>query len=124
MSTEFFAPGPEIPVIDESRLISEFGEDAEILAELRDLFLQHVPPLYNSILEAVANGDALKLAQDAHSLKGACATFGAPRLAMVCQEFEKFGKAEDTETALGNLALLTEEYESVFSSIGSVGAIK
>ena len=122
MSQELTAPGPEIPVIDESRLITEFGEDAEVLAELRDLFLQHVPPLYNSIQEAVVNGDSSKLAQDAHSLKGACATFGAPRLAMVCQEFEKLGKEGDTDTALENLEVLNEEYERVFSSIGSVGA--
>ena len=122
MSQELTAPGPEIPVIDESRLIAEFGEDAEVLTELRDLFLQHVPSLYNSIHEAVANGDSSTLAKDAHSLKGACATFGAPRLALVCLEFEKMGKAGDTESALENLDLLDEEYERVFSSIGSVGA--
>ena len=92
MSQELVTPGPEIPVIDESRLIAEFGEDAEILAELRDLFLQHVPPLYNSIQEAVFSGDSLKLSQDAHSLKGACATFGAPRLAMVCLDAALQGK--------------------------------
>ncbi len=122
MSQELITPGPEIPVIDESRLIAEFGEDAEVLAELRDLFLQHVPPLYNSIQEAVFSGDSLKLSQDAHSLKGACATFGAPRLVMVCLEFEKLGKAGDMDTALENIGLLTEEYERVFSSIGSVGS--
>ena len=121
MSQELTAPGPEIPVIDESRLIAEFGEDAEVLTELRDLFLQHVPSLYNSIQVAVATGDSPTLAKDAHSLKGACATFGAPRLAMVCLEFEKLGKAGDMETARKNLALLDEEYERVFSSIGSVG---
>ena len=122
MSRKLNAPGPEVPVIDESRLISEFGEDAEVLAELRDLFLQHVPPLYNSIQEAVATGDSSTLAKDAHSLKGACATFGAPRLAMVCQEFELWGKAGDTESARENIELLEEEYEKVFSSIGSVKA--
>ena len=122
MSLELTAPGPEIPVIDESRLIAEFGEDAEVLTELRDLFLQHVPSLYNSIHEAITTGDSTVLANNAHSLKGACATFGAPRLAMVCLEFEKLGKSGDMESAQENLALLDEEYEKVFLSIGSVGA--
>ncbi len=123
VSQGFIPPGPEIPVIDDSRLIAEFGEDTEVLEELRDLFLQHVPPLYNSIIAASAAGDSVKLAQDAHSLKGACATFGAPRLAMVCLEFEKWGKADDAATAHENIAVLTEEYEKVFSSIGSVGTL-
>lgn len=122
MSQKLNAPGPEVPVIDESRLISEFGEDAEVLAELKDLFLQHVPPLYNSIRQAATGGDAATLAQDAHSLKGACSTFGAPRLAMVCLELEKLGKAGDTETAQEYLEMLEEEYERVFASIGSVEA--
>jgi HPt (histidine-containing phosphotransfer) domain-containing protein len=122
VTQELTGPGPEVPVIDESRLISEFGDDAEVLAELKDLFLQHVPPLYNSIQEAVQNADSTTLAQDAHSLKGACATFGAPRLAMVCLELEKLGKAGDTESAQGYLEMLSDEYERVFASIGSVEA--
>ena len=122
MTLELTAPGPDIPVIDESRLISEFGEDAEVLEELRDMFLQHVPPLFTSIVEAVTTGDCTTLANAAHSLKGACATFGAPRLAAVCLEFEKMGKAGDTESAVANLEVLNEEYERVFFAIGSVEA--
>ena len=122
MSLELTAPGPDIPVIDESRLIAEFGEDAEVLTELRDLFLQHVPSLYNCIHEAIGTGDATLLANNAHSLKGACATYGAPRLAMICLEFEKMGKDGDMTSAQENLALLDEEYEKVFLAIGSVGA--
>lgn len=121
MSQKLNAPGPEMPVIDETRLVSEFGDDAEILAELKDMFLQHVPPLYESILQAVTTGDATRLAQDAHSLKGACSTFGAPRLSAVCLEFEMFGKRGDLESAAENIDLLEQEYEAVFSSIGSVG---
>ena len=36
MSKELDLPGPDMPVIDESRLMAEFGGDREILAELRD----------------------------------------------------------------------------------------
>ena len=76
MSTEVALPGLEVPVIDESRLMAEFGGDAEILAELRDLFLEHAPPLYEAILQAIETRDLTVIASDGHSLKGACATFG------------------------------------------------
>ena len=39
MSKELNLPGADMPVIDESRLMDEFGGDEEILRELRDLFL-------------------------------------------------------------------------------------
>ncbi len=101
MSKELNLPGPEMPVIDESRLMAEFGGDEEILRELRDLFLDHAPPLYRAMKEAIANGDCEKVAREAHSFKGACATYGAPRLAMVCREFEMLAKEEDLPTISG-----------------------
>ena len=99
MIKELALPGPEQPVIDESRLLAEFGGDREILAELRDLFLSQAPPLRESILACLDNGNVTDLVRDAHSLKGACATYGAPRLTMVCKEIEMSGKAGDLESA-------------------------
>ena len=40
MLKDLALPTPDLPVIDESRLLAEFGGDREILAELRDLFLE------------------------------------------------------------------------------------
>ncbi len=99
MIKELALPGPEQPVIDESRLLAEFGGDREILAELRDLFLAQAPPLRDSILASLDTGNLVDLVRDAHSLKGSCATYGAPRLTMVCKEMEMSGKAGDLETA-------------------------
>ena len=121
MSKELNLPGPEMPVIDESRLMSEFGGDEEILKELRDLFLDHAPPLYKAIKEAISLGDCEKVAREAHSFKGACSTYGAPRLAMVCKEFEMLAKEEDLPTVRENISHLEMEYHAVFEAIGSVG---
>ena len=98
MSPEYALPGPEMPVIDESRLMAEFGGDREILAELRDLFLDHAPPLFESIRQAIADRELDVIARDGHSLKGACATYGAPRLAMICKVVELAAKAGDWAT--------------------------
>jgi HPt (histidine-containing phosphotransfer) domain-containing protein len=121
VSKELNLPGSEMPVIDESRLMAEFGGDEEILSELRDLFLDHAPPLYKAMKEAIANGDCEKVAREAHSFKGACLTYGAPRLAMVCKEFEMLAKEEDLPTVRENIAHLEMEYHAVFEAIGAMG---
>lgn len=117
MIKELALPGPEVPVIDESRLLSEFGGDREILAELRDLFLSQAPPLYSSILEALDSGAVPDLVKDAHSLKGACATYGAPRLTLVCKEIEMAGKAADIETARAWRAAFIQEFAALSEGI-------
>jgi HPt (histidine-containing phosphotransfer) domain-containing protein len=114
-------PGPDVPVIDETRLINEFGGDQEILDELRDLFLEHAPPLYTAMAQAIREGDCESLARDAHSFKGACATYGAARLAMVCKEFELAAKAGELDRCRGNVEHLDREYNAVFEAVGSIG---
>jgi len=120
VSTDLTLPGPETPVIDESRLMAEFGGDREILAELRDLFLDHAPPLFEAIQEAIANRDLGTVARDSHSLKGACATYGAPRLAMVCKVIELAAKGDDWNLVDQHQDLFASEYEKVFEAIGSL----
>lgn len=117
MIKELVLPGPEVPVIDESRLLAEFGGDREILAELRDLFLAQAPPLYTTITNALDAGDLSVLVKDAHSLKGACATYGAPRLTMVCKEIELSGKAGDLETARAWRAAFEREFAALSEGI-------
>ena len=120
MTKDLAFPGPEVPVIDETRLTAEFGSDPEILAELRDLFLEHIPPLFQEIQEALDTGDAATLTINAHSLKGASATYGALRLAMVCREFEILAKEGDLATIRTHLGKLAEEYEKVRLELGAI----
>jgi HPt (histidine-containing phosphotransfer) domain-containing protein len=115
-------PAPDTPVIDESRLLEEFGGDLEILAELRDLFLAHVPPLYAELEQAMDDGNAADLAKHAHTLKGACATYGAPRLAQVCKEIELLARQDDLESAAAYREHLSREYAALSEAITSVGA--
>ncbi len=120
MSTDHSLPGPDMPVIDESRLVDEFDGDEEILAELRDLFLEHAPPLYNNIKQATSDHDLAAIARDSHSLKGACATYGVPRLAMMCKMFEDAAKVGDWDLINDHQDLFVSEYEKVFTAIASL----
>lgn len=119
---EFALPGPDVPVIDESRLLTEFGGDLEILAELRDLFMEHVPPLFREIEEAVASGVAEEIAAHTHSLKGACSTYGAPRLAMICKSAELAARAGEIQAVRDHLEDIRVEYEKVCGAISGIGA--
>lgn len=120
MSIDLSLPGPDLPVVDSERLLAEFGGCEEILNELRDLFLEHAPPMYDSILSALASGDAVTLAKDAHSFKGACATYGAPRLCQVCKIFELSAKAGDLESLKPLVENFKQEYEAVCRELGKV----
>ena len=121
MSKDLALPGPDVPVIDETRLLEEFGGDQEILNELRDLFLEHVPPLFEDIVQAVNSNDFETMASNVHSLKGACATYGAPRLSMVCMEMEKWARTGEMDSVKANLDLLRDEYEKVYNQIKAMG---
>ena len=118
MSPDLNLPGPDIPIIDETRMQNEFGGCPEILAELRDLFLEHAPQLYDTLEEALASGEAQVIADTAHSLKGACATYGAERLTIVCKRMELAARADDLDTARAYEAELKAEYDAVLEAVG------
>ncbi len=114
-------PGPEVPVVESERLLAEFGGNQEILDELRDLFLEHAPPMYESILAAINSCNAEILASDAHSFKGACATYGAPRLSQVCRILELSAKAGDLDRCRELVDEFKREYADVCTQLKKVG---
>ena len=61
-------PASEVPVLDESRLLEAFGDDPEILVELRDLYVQHCPPLLEEIRVAFESGDGQAVASNAPTI--------------------------------------------------------
>lgn len=117
MSQDLALPSAEMPIIDESRLMEEFGGDQEILAELKALFLERVPPLFDAIQEAAAAGNMEGLAREIHGLKGACATYGAPRLTQVCKGMEMLARGGDLVSIQANMNVLQDEFEKVLDAV-------
>ena len=74
------------------------------------------------IFAAIEAGDAKALQLEAHSLKGACATYGAARLTLVCKNLELTARAGDLEGARQWREALTTEYQAVFAAIGGIDA--
>ncbi len=120
MSTHLNLPGSDVPAIDETRMMKEFGGAPEILLELRDLFLEHAPSLYEGIRQSTEDGDVQSVIEKAHSLKGACATYGAERLTLICKEIEMAARNADLETVRAYDDHLTREYEAVLEAVGQL----
>ena len=113
-------PNLDLPILDESRLLDEFGDDPEVLAELRELFLEHLHPLVQAIRQAQAVGDAEKAAKAVHSLKGAATTYGAERLTDVCQEVEAMVKGGQLSEAEEAINILESEMNEVFQRVNAL----
>src|SRR5439155_3294376 len=74
---QMLSPGPEArPEIDHAALLDRFGGDMELLHEIVGLFREDAPLQLEEVREALAAGDAVRLARAAHKLKGAVANFG------------------------------------------------
>jgi HPt (histidine-containing phosphotransfer) domain-containing protein len=85
---------------------------AEFVIELVDTFLEEAPGMLSDLHEALADGDADRFRQAAHSLKSNANIFGAVSLAAVARKLELEGLDDDPARDETTLALL----EKVFAS--------
>jgi CheY-like chemotaxis protein len=70
-------PGPMAGSLDASTLLAACGEDAELLAEMVQLFRQEAPALLAQVEAALRAADAEQLGKSAHKLRGLVSTFSA-----------------------------------------------
>jgi two-component system sensor histidine kinase/response regulator len=110
----------DTPVLDQSRLLEQFGDEPEIIAELRDLFLEDLPQQIARMRQAVATGDSDTLARAAHSLKGASGTFGAERVYRVTQALEQLARDGKLDEAVLGLDLLQEELDKAVAVVSTL----
>ena len=104
--------GFEAPVDFPSALRWVEGDHA-ILAELIEIFLEDCPQRLHELEQAVSEGNATRIMQTAHSLKGMVACFSAKLAQGLAAEMESLGKAGDLSKALGLLSTLQLEFARV-----------
>jgi HPt (histidine-containing phosphotransfer) domain-containing protein len=68
-------------------------EGAELIAEVRDLFLEESTTRLAAIAAAARSKDATTLWKEAHALKSGCGNVGAERLAAICLAIERRGRS-------------------------------
>ncbi|OAI39826.1 hypothetical protein AYO40_05390 [Planctomycetaceae bacterium SCGC AG-212-D15] len=115
------SPAPPKPapsdIIDASMLadLKQMGVDtgADVIGDLLSLFRADVPPLLQSLKAAVEAGDAQKLKESAHSLKGGAANLGAKAMAAICFELEKKGREGTIDGAAEHLPEIERQFQLV-----------
>ncbi len=104
---------------DRAGLLARFDGDADLLAELVDLFHTGAPGLVAQVQDAAARRDGPALMRAAHTLKGMVGNFGASRALDLAQGIEDRGRegnvgdaparAADLEQAVARLATRLRE---------------
>jgi HPt (histidine-containing phosphotransfer) domain-containing protein len=84
-----------------------------LLQKAIQLYLEDSPKLLKALEEAVSTADASALGRAAHSLKSMSANLGAVRLAELCKDLEKTGRAGSTGGASRLLAETQAEFDRV-----------
>ena len=85
------------------------------MRELVELFLTDVPVRLANLQQAVANGSALEIKNEAHGLKGSCGNLAATGLHRQMAEMEKYAAAGEL-TMMPNLMQSADaEFERVQS---------
>jgi PAS domain S-box-containing protein len=79
-------------ILDEAEALHRLGEDRQLLRELAEVFLGECPSLLDTIRNAIANGDAVRLRIAAHSLKGAIDNFVAQAAYQSALRLEMIGR--------------------------------
>jgi HPt (histidine-containing phosphotransfer) domain-containing protein len=95
-------------LIDRVALLDRTGGDEDLLREISAIFLTEYPILIEEIQFAVRTGDANRLEQAAHSLKGSVSNFGALAATEAAYRLEAIARKLDlagSAAALGDLLI-------------------
>ena len=96
-------------VVDLESALETVGGDEELLREVVDVFLEEDYPLQLAALkEGLAGGDARKVGDAAHGIKGALASFGGRPGCELAGELETMGRSQ----SLNGAGELTQRLET------------
>lgn len=87
---------------------------------LFEVFLADEPARVEAMGKAIAGGDLDSLRHLAHSLKGASATLGMPRVSAACRELELAAREGRTEAFPAMLSQVASEMEAVYARLREV----
>ncbi len=85
------------PAIHLDELRARLDGNDDLMAELAQLFLDDAPRQIREIREAQTQGEAVRLENAAHALKGSASTLGANELTSVAREIEMAAREEHLE---------------------------
>jgi HPt (histidine-containing phosphotransfer) domain-containing protein len=102
----------DITVIEQLASITD-DQGSSVLGELLQAFLTNVPARLDALEHAVAAGDIVALGEQAHTLTGSAASFGARGMADLCRQLRVAASRSDEVAAAGLVAALRVEFARV-----------
>lgn len=108
---------PSSPDEIKTTMLAEMREiigdvDIAMIAELAALFVDDIPPQLNAAEQAIVAGDASRLRNIAHTLKGSSSSMGITRFAMLCYDLEQLAHDGQLLHAPDKLTQIWEEYQA------------
>jgi two-component system sensor histidine kinase/response regulator len=100
---------PVAPSIDTDDVLARVDGDRDLLAELAQIFREQARELMAGLTAAVTAGDAKRVEQLAHTLRGSVANFGAQEAIRIAQALELSGRDGQLEDAADLVARLEIE---------------
>ena len=109
-------PAVDLGVLESRRGPQRQG-DPDKLARIVLLFIEDVPLRLESLRQAVQMGEAQKVEETAHLLKGGSGYMGAVRMAEICARLQELATSGDLTRAPDLLDALEEEFERVHPAL-------
>ena len=106
-------PESATDLFNSAEALARVDGDAELMANLIEIFFVESGPMMEAIRAAVASRDTGKLEKSAHRLKGSVSVFGARTVSATAFELEKMGRGGD----LTNVAEFLEQLEQQITSL-------
>lgn len=104
-------------VIDRGEILDRVGGDLELLLELIDIFREDSQSLVSEIQNAVRRKDAVRLRENAHTLKGSVGNFGAEEAFSAAAQLEAIGDGGDMSDAPQVFGMLETQMEQVRNAL-------
>jgi two-component system sensor histidine kinase/response regulator len=119
------AEGPAVaPSIDGSALLTDFGGNATVLAEVIGVFLSDAPVQAEALRKATQAGDVEAVAKAAHALKGSVGLFSKGAAYEAARAVEQAARAGDLRGARAGytgirdeLSRVTEDLEALLTTL-------
>ncbi len=108
-------------VIEQLASITD-GQGLSVLSELLNAFLLAVPARLDALRKAVTNGDLTAVAQQAHSLTGSAASFGARGMADQCRLLRAAADRGDLDVSRVLVGAVLDEFVRVRSWLIAFGS--
>jgi HPt (histidine-containing phosphotransfer) domain-containing protein/CheY-like chemotaxis protein len=107
-------------VLDRAVLVARIGGNEKLLNELVEVFREDCGKLVPELRAALLEGDAARLGEAAHSLKGMVAFFGVESATEAARHLEKLGRQGDLSAAQDALGRLSHELDRLDAGLAAL----